>query len=104
MIDLYLKSTSRTALHTALVTAGLATNDGTAFAMLDGAALDEIGAVYKLTGATLPDGSPEMVKGAGYHANLRLDEPLAEGVTLPVIEAPDTAYRVWLDLLEPVSE
>lgn len=103
MIDLYLKATSQTALRAALVAAGLATSDAKGFAARPGVSVDEIGAVYKATGVTLPDGSPEMKAGLGYHANLRLDEPLPAGVTLPIIEAPDTPYRTWLDVA-PIAE
>ena len=94
-MNYYIKTTDEAELWSALEAADLAYQDEGEW-VFTGMALDIIGVIYKPTGQMLtdPDGGayPEMAPIDGYHANLIADASV-EG--LPIIEAPDTPYRIW---------
>lgn len=116
-MDYFLKSADESALHAALVAAGVliaaqvpvidvidgvptqaGMQDGHALA--GGVALDVIGTIYKPTGGVLTvDGMevPEMAPIPGYHANLRGDLSDEQRAALAglLIDPPAQPYRVF---------
>ena len=107
MTDYLLRASDEAALWTALLTAGLVTEQpdpsGTLVKVsVGGAALDVIGMIWRPTGATLTDQHglpvPEMAPVSGFHANLRTEGPLPEAqlALLPLVTPlPATPDRVW---------
>lgn len=107
MIDYFLRTDTQQELYDALVAAGLAVIDHFehdeegapvdvgVWRMLDGAHLDEIGAISRPTGEVDDDGIDVLEPVEGYHANLRLVDIEPQGA-LPVIPTPSNPARVWL--------
>lgn len=98
MIDLYLKAGSKSAMTTALKTAGFSQDPEGGSLYHSEAALDVIGTIYQPTGeTTMVDGEsiPVMVALPGYHANVRTtSKELA--VALDALRTyPTTPVRVW---------
>jgi hypothetical protein len=107
MNDYLLRADDEAALWTALLAAGLLTEQpdpGGAMVRVPtgGAALDVIGTIWRPTGATLTDqhglARPEMAPVAGFHANLRTEGSLSDAqlALLPLVTPlPATPDRVW---------
>jgi hypothetical protein len=107
MNDYLLRADDEAALWTALLAAGLVTEQpelGGAMVRvpIGGAALDVIGMIWRPIGATLTDQHglpyPEMTPVSGLHANLRAEEPLSDAqlALLPLVTPlPATPDRVW---------
>lgn len=106
MRNYYLKFVDNADLEDTLVAAGLAemqpvlgTANDTQF--ISNATLDVIGIIYKPTGATLTNDDgfeyPEMLPIDGYHANLKAELTEEQEKALPLISAPLTPYRIWME-------
>lgn len=91
--DYYLKTTDEPELWQALLSAGLATvQPDNSITLNAGAALDVIGPITRQIGVDR-NGEPVFETLAGFHANLRTDEPVTD--TIPSIAPPATPSRVW---------
>ena len=98
MIDLYLKSGSKSAMTLALKTAGFIEDADSGALYHPAAALDVIGAIYAPTGDTsMVEGElvPVTAPVPGYHANVRTtSEALASALDAMRLY-PETPVRVW---------
>ena len=95
----YLKFVDHADLENTLLAAGLAETYQEVFT--PSVTLDIIGLIYKPTGMTLTteDGLqyPEMLSIDGYHANLKAELTEKQEKALPLISAPLTPYRIWME-------
>lgn len=85
MIDYYLRASDETAMHAALVAAGVTDANGSPMPGMD---LSVIGTIVM-----------DQVPLHGYHANLRTAVELGvdQLAVLPVIDKPTNPVRVWFD-------
>lgn len=91
MHDYYLKTTDEAAMLTALIEAGVATEqDGQL--VPDGIALDVIGTWYERTSGT--DEAPVYTAVPGWHFNVRSAEPI-EWPASVTQHQPASPWRVW---------
>ena len=98
LIDLYLKAGSKSAMTTALKSAGFIQDAESGALYHPDAALDVIGTIYQPTGETsLVDGQevPVTAPVSGYHVNVRTtSDELATALDAQRIY-PETPVRVW---------
>ena len=95
----YLKFKDQQDLESTLINVGLAEmHNDVIVAKVD---LDIVGIIHKPTGATLTNDDgfeyPEMMSIDGYHANLKAELTEEQEKALPLISAPLTPYRIWME-------
>ena len=98
MIDLYLKAGSKSAMATALKSAGFSQDPESGALYHPSAALDAIGIIYQPTGETsLVDGEqvPVLAPVPGYHANVRTTSQALADALDTLRTCPVTPVRVW---------
>lgn len=106
----YLKASSAEALRAALIVASILVDAEEGDMLAEGCALDVIGTIHKLTGATLTvDGveMPDMAPVPGWHANLLGDLSDAQVAALGEVllpSPPANPYRVWAEAPPEVDE
>lgn len=98
MIDLYLKTDSKSAMTLALKTAGFSQDPDSGALYHPDAALDVIGTIYQPTGeTTLVDGQevPVTAPVSGYHVNVRTTSDELAAALGALRTYPVTPVRVW---------
>lgn len=97
IIDLYLKTGSKSAMTQALKTAGFSQDPDSGALYHPDAALDVIGTIYQPTGETMMEGElvPVMAPVPGYHANVRTRSAALATALDAQRTYPETPVRVW---------
>ena len=98
MIDLYLKTDSKSAMTLALKAAGFSQDPDSGALYHPDAALDVIGTIYQPTGETsLVDGQevPVTAPVSGYHVNVRTTSDELASALDAQRTYPVTPLRVW---------
>lgn len=91
-MDLYLKFKDKAQAASIIYVDAKAAEDELQFAYRN---TDVVGVIYKPTGKTLKDDTPEMKALDGYHVNIRLCDDEDAEVLLPYSIEPLTPSRVW---------